>query len=66
MALFQTRRVSLASITNVIQRIFYIIVKRKFQNAQLVRGWVTMTDQGLSRIHGFSAKVPRRVTLVDE
>ena len=34
--------------------------------ARLVHGWVTMTDRGLSRMHGFSAKVLRRVTLTDE
>ena len=36
----------------------------KQRRARLVRGWVT--DQGLLRMHGFSAKVPRRVTLTDE
>ena len=36
------------------------------RRARLVCGWVTMTDRGLSRMHGFSAKVSRWVTLTDE
>ena len=42
----------------------------KQRRARLVRGCMgacmTVTDRGLSHIHGFSAKVPRRVTLADE
>ena len=30
------------------------------------RGWVTVTDRWLSRMHGFSGEVPRRGTLTDE
>ena len=36
----------------------------KQSRARLVRGWMSVTDRGLSRMHGFSMKV--RVTLTDE
>ena len=38
----------------------------KQRRARLVREWLTVTDRGLLHMHGFSAKVPRRVTLTDE
>ena len=43
---------------------FLSLVKQR--RARLVRGWVIVTDRELSHMHGFSAKVPIRVTLIDE
>ena len=36
------------------------------RRARLVRGWVIVTDRGLSHMHGFSGKIPRPVTLTYE
>ena len=46
----------------------WFLFSAKLSNVELVsiRGWVTVTDRGLSHMHGFSAKVPRRVTLTNE
>ena len=41
-------------------------VEVKPRRARLVRGWVTLTDRRLSHMHGFSGKIPRRVTLTYE
>ena len=41
-------------------------IEVKQRPAQLVLGWVTMTDQGLSHMHGFSEKVLGRVTVTDD
>ena len=46
----------------VIEHSFFAEAKQR--SARLVRGWVTVTDRGLSRTLGFCAKV--RVTLTDE